>query len=213
MTPAKTTISGLYAVTPDSDDTQALVRMLGYALEGGARVVQYRNKIAGPALRIAQAAALRRLCLEFAVPLIVNDDLDLALAIEADGVHLGATDGPLSGARTRLEAGKLLGASCYNDVSAARAAQAQGADYCAFGSFFPSAIKPGAVHAPASLLQEARSALSVPIVAIGGVTLVNAPALIAEGADALAVISALFGAPDIRQAAREFSALFPARPA
>ena len=202
-------ISGLYAVTPDSNDTPALLAKVEAALAGGARLLQYRNKTASPALRLLQGRALLALCWEYQVPLIINDHLDLALALDAHGLHLGADDGQLSEARARLGSGKLLGASCYRSVETAMDAQQSGADYVAFGGFFPSTVKPSTTRAPLSLLQDAKQRLSVPVVAIGGITIENAPQLVAAGANGVAVISALFSAPDIRAAARGFSALFP----
>jgi thiamine-phosphate pyrophosphorylase len=204
----KRAISGLYAVTPDHADTPALIAAAEAALAGGARLLQYRNKLAAAPLRFAQAQALLATCRKFRTPLIVNDHLDLALAVDADGLHLGAEDGSLAAARERLGAGKILGASCYDRLEAALEAERRGADYVAFGSFFPSAVKPGAVRAPLSLLREAKRRLAVPVVAIGGITLDNAPQLIAAGADSVAVISALFDAKDVGLAARRLSALF-----
>lgn len=201
-------ISGLYAVTPQYADTAVLLDKVRLALEGGACLVQYRDKSNDVALRFEQAAELRALCREFGVALIVNDDLRLASLAEADGVHLGREDGSLREARLILGPGKIVGVSCYNDLQLAVAAQRGGADYVAFGSFFASTTKPGAAFAPFDLLRQARHELSVPLVAIGGITLANAPLLIEAGADALAVISAVFGNPDIRDAAAGFSELF-----
>jgi thiamine-phosphate pyrophosphorylase len=205
-------ISGLYAVTPDNADTPALLVGVEAALAGGARLLQYRNKVASAALRLMQGRALLALCRQYQIPLIINDYLDLALALDADGLHLGSDDGSLTEARRRLGDGKILGASCYRRLESALDAQEAGVDYVAFGGFFPSTVKPGAVRAPLSLLTEAKQRLTVPVMAIGGVTLDNAPQLIAAGADGVAVISALFGAPDVRAAARRFAALFPRHP-
>jgi thiamine-phosphate pyrophosphorylase len=205
-------ISGLYAVTPDNADTPALLAGVEAALAGGARLLQYRNKVASAALRLMQGRALLALCRQYQIPLIINDYLDLALALDADGLHLGSDDGSLTEARRRLGDGKILGASCYRRLESALDAQEAGVDYVAFGGFFPSTVKPGAVRAPLSLLTEAKQRLTVPVMAIGGVTLDNAPQLIAAGADGVAVISALFGAPDVRAAARRFAALFPRHP-
>ena len=202
-------ISGLYAVTPDADDTPDLLARVEAALAGGARLLQYRNKTASTALRLVQGRALLALCWKYQVPLIINDHLDLALALDAHGLHLGSGDGQLPEARARLGAGKILGASCYRSVETALEAQRSGADYVALGGFFPSTVKPSATRAPLTLLQDAKQRLSVPVVAIGGITLDNAPQLLAAGADGVAVISALFGAPDVRAAARSFTALFP----
>jgi len=204
-------ISGLYAVTPDSADTPALLASVEEALAGGARLVQYRNKSATAALRLVQGRALLALCRKNRVPLIVNDHLELAVALDADGLHLGAEDGPAAAARERLGPAKLLGVSCYDRIDLALEAERQGADYVAFGSFHASGVKPGALRAPLALLHEARQRLARPVVAIGGITLDNAPPLVAAGADSVAVISALFGAGDVQHAARRFSALFSKR--
>ncbi|MGH8699599.1 MAG: thiamine phosphate synthase [Burkholderiales bacterium] len=207
----KRAVAGLYAVTPDVADTAGLLTAAEAALAGGARLLQYRNKSASSPLRLVQARALLALCRNYRIPLIVNDHLDLAMAVEADGLHLGADDGSLAAARERLGPARILGASCYDRLELALEAERLGADYVAFGSFFPSSVKPGAVRAPLALLREAKRRLSVPVVAIGGITPENAPQLIAAGADGVAVVSALFGADDVRRAARGFSALFAQR--
>ncbi|TMG74753.1 MAG: thiamine phosphate synthase [Betaproteobacteria bacterium] len=199
---------GLYAVTPDEPDTEVLTHKVRKALAGGAHIVQYRNKSANARLRLEQGAELLALCRTAGVPLIVNDDLDLALAIGADGLHLGRGDTALATARTKLGEHRLLGASCYDRLELALAACSAGADYVAFGSAFPSATKPGATPAPLGLYREARVLLDSPIVAIGGITPENARTVIEAGADAVAVISALFDAPDIEAAARRFERLF-----
>ena len=204
-----TPIKGLYAVTPDLADTALLVAAAGTALSAGARLLQYRNKTVDSPVRREQAAALRDLCRRHGATFIINDDVALAHALDADGVHVGADDAAVGVARARLGNGKIVGASCYADVQRGRAAIADGADYIAFGSFFASPVKPNAVRAPLSLLPPAR-ALGVPVVAIGGITLANAHELIAAGADAVAVISAVFAAPDIAAATREFCRLFEA---
>jgi len=201
-------ISGLYAITPDSTDTADLLRRTRLALAGGARMLQYRNKAADQTLRLKQAAALRELTREFAVPFIVNDDAQLAFQVEADGVHLGATDGELKLARQLLGSNKIIGISCYNCMSLAREAVEAGADYIAFGAFFPSTVKPAAVTAEVEILRQARDELNVPLVAIGGITAQNAPILIAAGARALAVISAVYNADDVHASAQIFTNLF-----
>ena len=170
--------------------------------------MQYRNKTADAALRLKQATSLRELTREFAVKFIVNDDAQLAKQVDADGVHLGAMDGDLKTARTLLGSHKIIGISCYNLLSLARDAVASGADYVAFGAFFPSTVKPDSVMADVELLRQARAELDVPLVAIGGITLQNAPLLLDAGADALAVISALYNSVDCQAAAQEFSKLF-----
>jgi thiamine-phosphate pyrophosphorylase len=201
-------LSGLYAVTPDEDDIGTLARKVQQALAGGARAVQYRNKSAQAALRREQGAALLAVCRRAKVPLLVNDDLDLAETLDADGLHVGRGDVSVEAARARLGKNKLLGASCYDRLALALAARDAGADYVAFGSAFASTTKPGATRAPLSLYREAKASLDVPIVAIGGITSGNARAVIEAGADAVAVISALFDAPDVERRAREFARIF-----
>jgi thiamine-phosphate pyrophosphorylase len=207
---ARRAIRGLYAVTPDTDDTPALVREVAAAIAGGATLVQYRNKIAARDLRLEQASALKSLCRERGALLIVNDSIDVARAVDADGVHLGRDDGPAAPARAALGLDKIVGISCYRSLETAQAALAAGADYVAFGSFFPSSVKPGAVRAPLELLTQARQTLAAPIVAIGGITAENGGALVRAGADALAVISAVFAMEDVEAAARAFAPLFEA---
>ena len=203
-------VAGLYAVTPDEPDTGKLAAGVEAALAGGAAAVQYRHKSADARLRLAQGRALLALCRRYRRPLIINDPLDLAVELDADGLHLGADDGDLAGAKARLGNGKILGASCYDRLDSALAAQRAGATYVAFGSFFASSVKPGAVRAPLALLRTARSRLALPVIAIGGITIENAPQLVEAGADGVAVISAVFAAPDVEAAARRFAALFGA---
>jgi thiamine-phosphate pyrophosphorylase len=201
-------IAGLYAVTPDEADTAALARKVGQAIAGGAHAVQYRNKSADARLRREQGAALLALCRSLRVPLFINDDLDLAVSLGADGLHLGRDDTSVAAARARLGTNRLLGASCYDRLDLALAARRAGADYVAFGSAFASTTKPGAVRAPLSLYREAKTRLACPVVAIGGITRENARLVIDAGADAVAVIGALFNDPAIEQCAREFAKLF-----
>ncbi len=202
---------GLYAITDATLIPDArLVETVAQAIDGGARAVQYRDKRADAALRLAQAAALNALCRACGVPLIVNDDVALAAAVGAAGVHVGRDDAALAAARARLGPEAIVGVSCYDSLERARAAAAGGADYVAFGAFFPSATKPNAVRASLALLRAARAELALPIVAIGGITADNAAPLVAAGADALAVIGALFGAADVRAAAACFAALYAA---
>lgn len=200
-------IRGLYAITPDETDTAELLHKVRQALLGGARILQYRNKSADRLLRLEQAAALRELTHEFSVSLIINDDLALAQQADADGVHLGTGDGSVTAAREMLGDARLIGVSCYNRLELAHQAVQQGADYVAFGSFFPSTVKPDAVQAAPELLRQARREIAVPVVAIGGITAQNGARLLEAGAAALAVISAVFGAADIKNAARQFSSL------
>lgn len=204
-------ISGLYAITPECADTARLLRMVEQALKGGARMAQYRSKQADAALRHEQASELLALCRRFDVPLIINDDLRLADLTGADGVHLGREDGGIREARMLLGPGKIIGISCYDDLQLALDAENQGADYVAFGSFFPSQTKPGALAAPLALLHEAKHSLHVPVVAIGGITPDNVGPLVEAGVDAVAVISALFSDSvddnDIRACASRFAFL------
>jgi thiamine-phosphate pyrophosphorylase len=202
-------LHGLYAITPDyRHGIDRLRRDVEAALTGGARVIQYRDKSDDSARRRTEALALRELCAAHRVPFIVNDDVELAVAVAADGVHVGRDDGELATARRRLGNQRLVGVSCYNDFDLARQAAAGGADYVAFGSFFASPTKPHAVAATPALLHQARDELGIPVVAIGGISPENGAALVRHGADMLAVISAVFGADDITAAARAFAPCF-----
>jgi thiamine-phosphate pyrophosphorylase len=192
-------LAGLYAVTPDLADTADLVARVEAAVTGGACAIQYRNKTADPALARAQAAALARVHAARGALYFVNDDPELAAAIGADGVHVGEDDGAIAAARAIVGPDRLVGASCYDDIDRARAAVAAGADYVAFGSFFASGVKPNARRAELSLLRDAAS-LGVPVVAIGGIDADNAADLFAAGADAVAVISAVFATGDVADA-------------
>jgi thiamine-phosphate pyrophosphorylase len=190
-------LRGLYAITPQAPDAVDKVRR---ALEGGIALLQYRRKQRD----LHEAREIAALARRHKVPLIVNDDVELALELGADGVHLGRDDGDLGAARKRL-AGRILGASCYNDAELARRAIGAGADYVAFGSVFASPTKPAAVRAPLALFA---IELQVPLCAIGGITLQNAPRVIEAGADLLAVVSDLFDAPDIAGRAAQYRKLF-----
>lgn len=201
-------VRGLYAIADTAYLPPArLLAAAEAALRGGARVLQYRDKGSDAERRAADAAALGALCRRYGALFIVNDDIDLARRASADGVHIGHDDAPLDAARVRAER-MLLGVSCYNDLDRALAAVARGADYVAFGSFFPSRTKPQAVRAAPSLLRAAKTRLAVPLVAIGGVTPENGASLIEAGADALAVISGLFAEDDVEAAARRYAGLF-----
>jgi len=192
-------LRGLYAITPPE-----LSRVEDALASGALCALQYRAKHAPPAARLREAQWLLERCRAHRVPFIVNDDVELALAVRADGVHLGREDGDLAAARARLP-GRLLGASCYDRPELARRAVAAGADYVAFGSVFPSPTKPAADRAPLALFA---LELGVPKVAIGGITLENAPQVLAAGADCVAVITDLFDAPDVAARARAYGRLF-----
>ncbi len=201
-------ISGLYAITRETDDTARLLAAVQAAVQGGAGAVQYRDKSGDVGRQHEQASELLRLCRRRNVPLIINDSLRLADLVGADGVHLGREDGSLQEARIILGYDKIVGLSCYQSLKLALAAQAAGADYVAFGSFFPSTTKPEAARAELSLLRQAARVIHRPIVALGGVTLQNAESLIMAGADAVAVIGGLFDSDDVSDTARQFTDLF-----
>lgn len=196
---------GLYAITngPRSDLLDVCVSVLG----NGAALLQYRDKTNDTVRRLTEACALVRLCANYHVPLIINDDVNLAIEVGAAGVHLGKDDIDVPAAREKLGPNAIIGVSCYNSLERARNLAASGADYLAFGSFFASPTKPRAQHAEMHLLQEAQ-ALELPIVAIGGITAENGASLIAAGANFLAAISSIFDTPDIGASTRRFVQLF-----
>lgn len=205
----KPLIAGLYAIADSSYlNAESFLPAVRAALAGGARVIQYRDKTSDAASREPIAGALNALCRAAGVPFLINDDVALAVAIGAAGVHLGRDDPEIDAARAALGPRVVIGVSCYDDLERARHAAAAGADYVAFGRFFPSRTKPQAVPASPALLRAARAELKVPIVAIGGITPENGGSLIAAGADALAVIEGVFGQPDIRAAAERYARLF-----
>lgn len=199
-------LRGLYAITdgPRAD----LFDVVAQALSGGARLLQYRDKTTDTARRLAEAYALKQLCAEHNVPLIINDDIVLALEVSADGVHLGEDDGDIAEARNTLGKRAIIGVSCYDSLDRAQKAVTSGADYVAFGAFFPSPTKPHARQASIELLGQS-AALGVPRVAIGGITPDNGAPLVEAGADYLAVVSAVFAATDVRTAAQRFANLYP----
>ncbi|MGL4576004.1 MAG: thiamine phosphate synthase [Burkholderiaceae bacterium] len=204
---SKHVLRGLCAITPDGWPENRLLEATARILRGGARIVQFRDKSADSARRTRLARALREQTRHHDVLLIINDDVQLARACGADGVHLGREDGDIAAARALLGKAALIGVSCYDQLALAQAAIAQGADYIAFGSVFASSTKPAAVRAPLALFGQA-APLGLPRVAIGGITLANAPQVVAAGADAIAVISALYDAPDPHHAAHQFAQLF-----
>jgi len=201
-------VRGLYGITPDLADTALLLDKTEQVLAGGAQLIQYRNKTANTGLRFQQASTLLQLCKTYAVPLIVNDHMELAAEINADGVHLGKHDTNIAIVRKHLGPGKIIGASCYDCITLASEAIANGADYVAFGAFFSTSTKHDTVTAPIDILHRAKAVLNVPVVGIGGINLVNVPTLIKNGADAVAVCHSLYQADDICQTAVKFSHYF-----
>lgn len=201
-------LRGLYAITPADNLLPRLSTLVSLALDGGAKLIQYRNKDAPMALKRAQAAELLRICHARDAKLIINDDVWLAVEIGADGVHLGRGDGDPAMARQALGAKRLLGVSCYDDVERAVVAAEAGADYVALGSMFASATKPQAVRASLDMIVEAKRRVSVPVAAIGGIRIDNALPLLGAGADMVAVLSDLFDAMDIKGRAAAYQQLF-----
>ncbi len=204
-------LHGLYVVTPDHHPEPGwLADRVAAALRGGARLIQYRDKSGDRQRREREADALRALCTRHGALLIVNDDVELALATGADGVHLGQDDMPLNESRRRLGDRALIGITCHDRLDLAIAAQLGGADYVAFGAIHPSPTKSAAVRAPLALIAQARESLDIPICAIGGIDADNAPAVIRAGADMVAVISGIFARPDPEAEARRLAAAFGA---
>jgi thiamine-phosphate pyrophosphorylase len=204
-------LRGLYVVTPDDRLLPRLSALVEMTLEGGARIVQYRNKTAPQPLRRAQAAELLRICRAYGAKLIVNDDVWLAVEIGADGAHVGRDDcvgGCIGAARDALGPNRILGVSCYDDLARAEEAAEAGADYLAFGSVFPSVTKPQATRVSLDIMGEAKRRFRLPVAAIGGITAKNAAEVIAAGADMVAVVTDLFDAMDIRRRTGEFLQLF-----
>lgn len=201
---------GLYAITPTSLclDPARLLRATESALRGGARFIQYRDKTDDHARRLSSARSLRALCDRYGARLIVNDDVELAVDADAHGVHLGLDDRPLMEARARLGPARLIGITCQDSAARARAASEGGADYLALGAFFVSRTKPDARRASVELLRAVRVETSLPICAIGGITPANGAPLVEAGADLLAAVDGVFGAPDIEAAARAYARLF-----
>lgn len=210
---SRASIFGLYVIT-DSRlvPGNQLPERVAAAIDGGARIVQYRDKGSDATRRRQEAQALAQLCRLRGVIFLVNDDVALAKAVAADGIHLGQSDESIADARAELGDDAVVGISCHDSLGLALRAERQGADYVAFGRFFPSQTKPQAPPAQLSVLRAARQALRIPIVAIGGVTPDNGAALLAAGADALAVIHGVFGMPDVKEAARAYADLFAPMP-
>lgn len=204
-------LHGFYAITDTDIATRrdrSLLAMVDAALRGGARIIQYRDKTSSPSQRHTTALQLRERCEQDHALFIINDDVALALACDAHGVHIGQTDATLITARDQLGPNKLIGVSCHSDIALAVQAQQQGADYIALGRFFPSHTKPHAPPAELATLVAVRQQVQIPIVAIGGITPHNAPPLITAGADMIAAIAGVFDADDIEKAARGYASLF-----
>jgi thiamine-phosphate pyrophosphorylase len=201
-------IKGLYAITPDMADLNTLVHKTQLAIEGGAFMVQYRSKKQDHAVKMQQCAAILRLCREYGVPCIVNDDVEMCRILEADGVHLGENDDNIAEVRRILGEDAIIGSSCYDQLDRAKQAQKEGATYVAFGAVFPTPTKPNAPRATLELLREAKHEIHIPIVAIGGITVNNAHDVIETGVDAIAVITSLFEAKTIKETAETFLKMF-----
>jgi thiamine-phosphate pyrophosphorylase len=201
-------LRGLYAITDRQLCGGRLLESVSAAIAGGARIIQYRDKSGDSERRQAEATALCQLCREHDALFIINDEVELALQVDADGVHIGQSDSRLAQARQQLGPDKLIGVSCNNRLEYALTAQQQGADYVAFGRFFPSTTKPDAPQADLSLLETAREQLTIPIVAIGGITPETAGRLVHAGADMLAVIHGVFGQANVEAAARHLNEIF-----
>lgn len=209
MIPRAPVLRGLYAITPSAlCGEPRLWAAVSAALEGGARLLQYRDKLSGPAQRRRLVQELLPLCRQHQVPLIINDDAQLAAETGADGVHVGMSDAPLTQARALLGPGAIIGVTCGNSIERALAAQAGGASYISFGRFFDSRTKPEAPPADIATLQKAAATLRIPVCAIGGITPHNAAPLITAGARMIAAVGGVFDTADIKAAAREYSRLF-----
>ncbi len=202
-------IKGLYAITDTANlSSEIMLTRTEEILRAGANLLQYRNKQADENTRITEAEQLRELCRQFSVPLIINDDIALAVQIGADGVHLGKTDSTIADARKRLGDKAMIGCSCYNNLDRAQQAAKSGADYIAFGAFFPSPTKPEAAHATPDIIQTAKQKFKLPVVAIGGITPENGRSLIDAGADMLAVISGIYASKTPFNTATKYIDLF-----
>lgn len=201
-------MKGLYLVTPDWDDTQKLLQTTEAGLRGGAAFIQYRHKTASPELRREQAGELQRLCRKYARPFIINDHLDLCVALDADGIHVGGTDASVTEARKAVGPSKIVGASCYGTLQLAKDAHKAGASYVAFGGFYPSRVKKYDFKTPPDIVAQAKESIPLPSVVIGGMTQENAAPLVTLGADMVAVISSVYMVEDPESAARGFASLF-----
>jgi len=203
-----THLRGLYIVTPDWDDTAQLLAATELALQNGAALVQYRHKTAGVEQRRAQASALLALCRQYDVPLIINDHVDLCLEIDADGIHVGGTDASIAEVRKAVGPDRIVGASCYGTLELAHAAYRDGASYVAFGGFYPSRVKKYDFRTAPEIIAQSKREIPLPVVVIGGITLENAPPLVAQGADMVAVISSVYLVPVGERKTRQLASLY-----
>ena len=201
-------IKGLYVITPDMTDLNTLIHKTKLAIEGGAFMVQYRSKMQDRVVKMQQCAAILRLCREYDVPCIINDDVEMCHILEADGVHLGVNDDNIAEVRRILGEDAIIGSSCYDQLERAKQAQKEGASYVAFGAMFSTPTKPNAPRASLELLSEAKREIHIPIVAIGGITVNNAHDVIETGIDAIAVITSLYEAKSIKETAETFLKMF-----
>ena len=202
-------LKGLYAITDEHLIAEAhFIPMVELALQGGARIIQYRDKSDHHQKRLTQASALRAICNQYQATLIINDDIELASTVNADGVHLGKDDSQITEARQVLGDNRIIGISCYNDINLAINAEKNSADYVAFGAMFSSPTKPEAVTANLEIISAAKQQLSIPVCVIGGITGNNIQQVIQHGADMTAVISSLFSTDDIKHRAQKLSQHF-----
>lgn len=204
----KSQLRGLYAITDATLMSDNFALAIEQSLQGGCRIIQYRDKSEDTEKRHEQAALIRQLCNQYQALFIVNDDIELAIASAANGVHLGQSDHAIELAREQLGKDKIIGITCHDQLELAIAAEQAGADYVAFGAFFSSSIKPDASNAPLSLIQQAKAKLQIPVCCIGGITANNASQLIDAGSDMIAVISDLYASQDIKLASQTLSELF-----
>ena len=201
-------MNGLYIVTPDWDDTERLLSVSEHALQGGAMLLQYRHKTAGPELRRTQAIALQALCRRYARPFIINDYVELCMELNADGIHVGGTDASVAAVRAAVGPDKIVGASCYGSLQLARDAHLAGASYVAYGGFYPSRVKKYPLTTSIDILAQSKAEIPLPSVVIGGMTPQNSAPLVSAGADMVAAISSVYLADDPQAAARAFADLF-----
>lgn len=200
---------GIYAITPDIDNLNRLVHLVEGALSGGVRLFQYRNKVSSPIRKLIAAQRINEIILKAGGYLIINDDPQLVKLVNASGVHLGKNDQSLEAARDMLGPHKIIGVSCYDNLEMALDMQSRGADYVAFGAFFPSLSKASATPVSPCILQRAvKNGVHLPVVAIGGVKLDNAEELLSQGPCTFALINGLFGAKNVAERANDWIRLY-----